>query len=94
MASEDEAGDIIDLSDDDATSAVLAHGLINVLSVLRATAATLHDYYDEMSRRPEDMREALKRIERNADLAVALLQDLTHGVAIDIFRVLDELTPG
>jgi hypothetical protein len=65
---------------EDPTTAIVAHGLLNSMAVLKGTATALLDHWELMTADPERAKEMLGRIARQADLASGVLEDLVRGL--------------
>jgi hypothetical protein len=78
-----------DISDADATLAVVAHGLLTSLSVIQGANLMLRDDWERLpaQRRTELIDMALVQ----AQHTIGVLQDLMRGVAPDITIELDRL---
>ena len=74
---------------DDATLAVVAHGLLNSLTVLTGTADMIRGSVGERS---DEVQCWLERMERHASLIGGVLQDLMRGLPHEAIVALDELT--
>jgi len=75
---------------DDAMFAVVAHGLLNSLTVLQGNADMISGSFDELP--SEEVRLRLERIERHAALIAGVLQDLMRGLPHEAIMALDELS--
>jgi hypothetical protein len=69
---------------DAATTAVIAHGLLNSMAVLSGTATTMIDNWDRVAADPVQARQMLERIARHARLASGVLEDLVRGMPADV----------
>jgi len=65
---------------EDPTTAIVAHGLLNSMAILTGTATTLLNHWDKLSSDPEQAREMLLRIVRQASMASGVLEDLVRGL--------------
>jgi K+-sensing histidine kinase KdpD len=78
-----------DISDADATLAVVAHGLLTSLSVIQGANLMLRDDWERL---PEQRRtELIDMALVQAQHTIGVLQDLMRGVAPDITIELDRL---
>jgi len=75
---------------DDAMLAVVAHGLLNSVTILQGTADMISGSLDERS--SEEVRTGLDRIQRHAALLGGVLQDLMRGLPHEAIMALDELS--
>jgi hypothetical protein len=65
---------------EDPTTAIVAHGLLNSMAVLKGTADTLLDHWELVTAEPDRAREMLGRIARQASMASGVLEDLVRGL--------------
>ena len=86
---EDDEVSLAEASPDEASMALIAHGLLNSVSVVSATATLLRMSGSKM----EDIRrdELLGGMVGQANLMAGVLKDLVHGLPIEALDVLQRL---
>jgi len=72
--------------------AVVAHGLLNSLSVIQGVAEMMDATHETAS--PEKMHSWLRAIDKHASLIRQILQDLVHGLPDEAVVALDQLDDG
>jgi hypothetical protein len=75
----------------DATMAVIAHALLNSLSVISGSTAVLLEHDDLPDGTRNDL---LVRIHHQAMHVSGVLQDLVRGLPVDVQQALQALSPG
>jgi K+-sensing histidine kinase KdpD len=83
------AGPQVDLSDDDALIAVMAHGLLTSMSVVTGTIGLLREAWEEFD--AAERGTMLAKAEEQALHVGAVLNDLVRGLPPEALRLLDEL---
>jgi anti-sigma factor ChrR (cupin superfamily) len=77
------------LAEDDATLAVIAHGLLNSVSAIQMGAHALREGWERMT---ENQRsEVLGVVSDQAAHVRGVLQDMIRGLPAEVIRVLNEL---
>jgi signal transduction histidine kinase len=79
----------VDLSDDDALVAVMAHGLLTSMTVVTGSIGLLREAWDELD--PVEREAVLAKAEEQALHVGAVLNDLVRGLPPEALRLLDEL---
>ena len=79
----------VDLSDDDALVAVMAHGLLTSLTVVTGSIGLLREAWDDLD--PVEREAVLAKAEEQALHVGAVLNDLVRGLPPEALRLLDEL---
>ena len=74
---------------DDATLAVIAHGLLNSISAIQMGAHALREGWDRMTEKQRD--EVLVVVIDQAAHVRGILQDMIRGLPAEVIRVLNEL---
>jgi signal transduction histidine kinase len=88
MPTEDAASREGERSDWDTAYAILAHGLLTPLSVIRGLTEAL---IRQDGLNPEDRQMYLSRIMENADFVSTMLSDMVRGLPPEAWSLLDEL---
>jgi hypothetical protein len=70
---------------DDATVAVIAHGLMTAMGIVSGSVRTLRAHWDELSKQPEQVLEIFERIECQAEFSAGILRELTRGYPAELF---------
>jgi hypothetical protein len=65
---------------EDPTTAVVAHGLLNSMAALTGTATALLNHWELFTEDPDQARDLLGRIVRQATMASGVLEDLVRGL--------------
>jgi hypothetical protein len=65
---------------EDTTTAVVAHGLLNSMAAVVGTATSLLNHWELFTENPEQARELLERVVRQATMASGVLEDLVRGL--------------
>lgn len=73
---------------EDTTTAVVAHGLLNSMAALTGTATALLNHFELFTENPDQARDLLQRIVRQAMLASGVLEDLVRGLPPDVASTL------
>ena len=76
---------------EDPTTAIVAHGLLNSMAALTGTATALLTHWELFTDDPDQARELLNRILRQATMASGVLQDLVRGLPPDVAATLDAI---
>lgn len=73
---------------EDPTTAIVAHGLLNSMAALTGTASTLLNHWELFIEDPDQARDLLGRIVRQATMASGVLEDLVRGLPPDVASTL------
>jgi hypothetical protein len=73
---------------EDPTTAVVAHGLLNSMAAVTGTAASLLNHIELFRDDPEQARDLLDRILRQATMASGVLEDLVRGLPPEVASTL------
>ena len=76
---------------EDTTTAVVAHGLLNSMAAVAGTASSLLDHWELFTEDPDEARELLLRIIRQAKMAGGVLEDLVRGLPPQVASTLASL---
>ena len=79
----------VDLSDDDALVAVMAHGLLTSLTVVTGSIGLLREAWDDLD--PAEREAVLAKAEEQALHVGAVLTDLVRGLPAEVIAQLDHL---
>ena len=74
---------------DDATLAVIAHGLLNSVSAIQMGAHALGEGWDRMTQKQRN--DVLAVVTDQASHVRGILQDMIRGLPAEVIRVLNEL---
>jgi len=80
------------LAEDDATLAVIAHGLLNSISAIQMGAHALQEGWDRMTQKQR--QDVLGVVADQAAHVRGVLQDMIRGLPPEVIRVLNELGRG
>ena len=69
---------------DDATTAIMAHGLMSSLGIVLGSARALRCHWEELGHEPATARRLLERIERHAELVAGVLGELARGLPTEV----------
>jgi len=73
---------------EDPTTAIVAHGLLNSMAALTGTATALLNHWELFTDDPDQARELMGRIVRQATMASGVLEDLVRGLPPDVASTL------
>jgi len=73
---------------EDTTTAVVAHGLLNSMAAVTGTATSLLDHWELFTDDPQQARQLLQRILRQATMASGVLEDLARGLPPEVASTL------
>ena len=73
---------------EDPTTAIVAHGLLNSMAALSGTATALLTHWELFTEDPDQARDLLTRIVRQATMASGVLEDLVRGLPPDVASTL------
>jgi hypothetical protein len=79
----------VDLSDDDALIAVMAHGLLTSMTVVTGTIGLVREAWEDLD--PVERETLLAKAEEQALHVGAVLNDLVRGLPPEALRLLDEM---
>jgi hypothetical protein len=76
---------------EDTTTAVVAHGLLNSMAAVTGTATSLLSHWELFTDDPDQARELLGRIVRQAQMASGVLEDLVRGLPPEMASTLNAI---
>jgi hypothetical protein len=74
---------------DEATMAVVAHGLMSSLAVVLGTAQSLRLHWADMCADPDLASDLLELIERQTELSASILKDIVRGLPPEVLTALE-----
>jgi K+-sensing histidine kinase KdpD len=76
----------------DPTAAVMAHGLLNSMAIIRGAARTLQEAWESLG--PEQRAQLLSMVADQADHVASMLGELARGLPMGVLQELESLSEG